>query len=291
VKHDPPLPGPVALTRIPALAGFVRYAKAHVGAGVAFALFWLPGGIAHAQAKLTAHYSLTLAGIAIGEGDWIVEIAKDNYTARSSGQFSGIWRALLGSDLSSATRGSASKGNLVPTTYEANFASDDDTDEVTMTFRDGGVAEFKTKPAIPDAPDRIPVTAAQLRGAVDPLTAGLVSDPKARDVLAAASCQRTLPIFDGNHRFDMALSFKRMENIKTEKGYQGPAIVCAMAYRPIAGYSPSAFRVKYLQKNRDMEMWFAPIAGARMLAMIRISIPTIFGTAMLSATRFESAVQ
>jgi hypothetical protein len=62
-----------------------------------------------------------------------------------------------------------------------------------------------------------------------------------------------------------------------------------MAYRPVAGYSPSSFRVKYLQKNRDMEIWFAPVAGARALAMIRILIPTTLGTALLKATRFESA--
>jgi hypothetical protein len=114
--------------------------------------------------------------------------------------------------------------------------------------------------------------------------------PGTRDLLAPAVCQRTLPIFDGSQRYDLALSFKRMENISIEKGYQGPVVVCAMAYQPVAGYSPSSFRVNYLKKNRDMEMWFAPVAGARLLAMIRISIPTTLGTALLKATQFETAV-
>jgi hypothetical protein len=64
-----------------------------------------------------------------------------------------------------------------------------------------------------------------------------------------------------------------------------------MAYRPIAGYRPGAFRVEYLQNNRDMEIWFAPIAGTRVVAVIRISVPTTFGTAALAATRFETANQ
>jgi hypothetical protein len=113
--------------------------------------------------------------------------------------------------------------------------------------------------------------------------------PKSEDVLAPAACRRTLPIFDGSQRFDMVLSFKRMDNVKAETGYRGPAVVCAMTYRPVAGYTPGAFRVGYLQKNRDMEMWFAPIAGTRLLAVVRISIPTMLGTAVLRATQFTAA--
>ena len=40
-----------------------------------------------------------------------------------------------------------------------------------------------------------------------------------------------------------------------------------------------------------MEMWLAPVAGTRFLAMIRIAISTTMGTAALSATRFEGAVR
>ena len=86
------------------------------------------------------------------------------------------------------------------------------------------------------------------------------------------------------------LSFKRTENVSVENGYQGPAAVCAMGYQPIGGYSPGSFRVEYLMKNRDMEIWFAPVAGTRLLAMIRILIPTTLGNALLKAVRFESAV-
>ena len=255
----------------------------------ATALMWMPGGFARAQTKLTARYTLSMADIAIGEGDWAVEIGKDRYTAQSSGHFFGLWRAMLGSDVSAASRGTASQGRLVPTSYLANFASDDDINDVRMMFRDGAVSELETKPPIPAGTDRIPLTAALLRGVVDPLTAGLMPAPVAGDVLSPASCQRTLPIFDGSHRFDMALSFKRMDTVKADTGYRGPAIVCAMTYRPVAGYTPGAFRVNYLKANHDMEMWFAPIAGTRTLAVIRISIPTMLGTAVLKATRFESA--
>jgi hypothetical protein len=254
----------------------------------AFALFWLGCADAHAQSKLAAHYVLSLAGITIGGGDWTVEIGKDRYMAKSDGELLGIWRVILGSDIKAITNGSIARGRFMPANYGANFAWDDDIDDVKMQFRDGAVSEREVKPTIALEPDRVPL--ASLQGVIDPLTAGLVQMPGTTDVLAPAVCQRTLPIFDGSQRYDLALSFKRMDDISIENGYHGPAVVCTMAYRPVAGYSPSSFRVRYLQKNRAIEIWFAPIAGSRLLAMIRIVIPTTLGTALLKATRFEGGV-
>jgi hypothetical protein len=263
----------------------------------AFTLFWPDGANAQAQAqlqaqpKLNAHYVLSLAAITIGGGDWKVEIGKDRYVAKSDGELLGIWRVILGSDITAVAHGSVSQGRLIPADYAANFAWDDEIEDVKMQFRDGGVGELEVKPTIPAGGDRIPLAPERLHGVIDPLTAGLISMAGTKDnLLSPATCQRTLPIFDGSQRYDLALSFKRMDMISTEKGYQGPVVVCAMAYQPVAGYSPGSFRVNYLKKNRDMEMWFAPVAGVRLLAMIRISIPTTLGTALLKATQFESAV-
>lgn len=275
LRRDPPLPVQAAYAAIVAAA----------------ALVWLPVGLANAQSTLTARYRLSIAGIGIGQGDWSVDIDKDRYTAKSSGQLVGIWRLLLGPDISAATHGTASQGHLIPASYVANFSSDDDIDDVRMMFRDGSVSEVEAKPPIPAAPDRVPVTAADLRGAVDPLTAGLIQMPGKGDVLAPAACQHTLPVFDGTHRFDMALSFKRMDTIKAETGYQGPVVVCGMSYRPVAGYNADAFKVNYIKRTRDMEIWFAPIAGSRLLAMSRIVIPTMLGNAVLAASQFEGTTR
>jgi Protein of unknown function (DUF3108) len=271
--------------------GSSRPAPASCAAIVAaLALLCPPCGSAQAQ-SLTARYRLALAGIEIGAGDWSVDIDKDRYTAKSSGQLFGMWRVLLGPDISATTHGSFSQGRLAPTSYVANFSSDDTTEDVRMMLRDGVVSEVEAKPPVPASPDRVPIAAADLRGAIDPLTAGLIAMPGSGDMLAPAACQRTLPIFDGTHRFDMVMTFKRIDKIKAETGYQGPGIVCGMIYRPLAGYNTGAFRINYLKKVRDMEMWFAPIAGTRVLAMFRISMPTMLGIAVLGATRFESAVR
>jgi hypothetical protein len=239
-------------------------------------------GPARAQSQLTAHYALSLAGFTIGEGEWGVDVGKDRYKAASSGRFVGVWRLILGGDIFAATYGTMARAHLAPAGYTANFSSDEDVVDVRMVFQNGVVSAFETKPPPPAVPEGIPVSPAHLRGAIDPLTAGLIPMSESAEALTPAVCQHTLPIFDGSHRFDVALSFKRVDNVKATAGYEGAAVVCAMTYRPIAGYRPGAFRVEYLQKNRDMEIWFAPIAATRLVAVVRIAIPTTFGTAVLA---------
>ena len=85
-------------------------------------------------------------------------------------------------------------------------------------------------------------------------------------------------------RYDLKLDFKRMETVKAEKGYHGPAVVCAIYFTPVAGYIPDRPVIKYLAAQRNIEIAFVPIAGTRILVPFRMMIPTPLGTAMLEAT-------
>ena len=59
-------------------------------------------------------------------------------------------------------------------------------------------------------------------------------------------------------------------------------------FTPVAGYIPSRAAIKYLAKQRDMEVWLAPIAGTRVLVPFRAQGPTPIGQAMLEAYEFVS---
>ena len=72
-------------------------------------------------------------------------------------------------------------------------------------------------------------------------------------------------LFDGRLRYDLKLAYKHMDSVKPDKGYQGPAVVCAIYFVPIAGYIPDRPVIKYLAAQRNMEIAFAPIAGTRIL--------------------------
>jgi hypothetical protein len=71
--------------------------------GIAALAMPLCCGPALAQSKLTARYALSLAGLAIGEDEWTVDLGKDRYASQSSGRFFGVWRVILGSDISAST--------------------------------------------------------------------------------------------------------------------------------------------------------------------------------------------
>jgi len=134
--------------------------------------------------------------------------------------------------------------------------------------------------------DRIPVTDAQRRGVFDPMTASLLRVPGTGDPVSAEACHAGAPIFDGRMRYDLKLDFKRMEMVKADKGYHGPAVVCAVYFSPVAGYIPDRPVIKYLAAQRDIEITFAPVAGTRILVPFRLRVPTPLGMAMLEASQF-----
>ena len=105
------------------------------------------------------------------------------------------------------------------------------------------------------------VTEAQRRGVFDPMTGSMLHVAGTGELLSPDSCRTGAAIFDGRMRYDLKLDFKRMETVKAEKGYHGPALVCAIYFSPVAGYIPDRPVIKYLAAQRNIEIAFAPIAG------------------------------
>jgi hypothetical protein len=243
---------------------------------------------AAAQVRLEARYSATIAGIPIGSGTWAIDINDTQYTAAVSGATTGILRAFTGGQGNATARGTLSGGRLLSSIYAATITSRKKADSIRITIANGNVKDFKVDPPADEDPERVPITEASQRGVLDPMTASLVRMPGSGDLLAPEACQRTLEVFDGRLRYDMQFAFKRVERVKAGKGYAGPVVVCAVYFSPVAGYIPSRSSIKYLSKQRDMEVWLAPIAGTRVLVPYRAQGPTPIGQAILEAFEFVS---
>lgn len=258
--------------------------------GVA-AVALLAAAPALAQGRLDARYAVTLAGVPIGKGAWVVDIADDQFTAAASGTTAGLLRVLSSGQGSGASRGYIVGGNPVPASFAASITADKKTEEIRMTLGAGDVKDFAiTPPAKPD-PERIPVTDVHRHGVSDPMTGSLVRVPGTGNPVVAAACERTTAIFDGRMRYNLQFTYKRMEHVKAEKGYEGPAVVCSVYFVPVAGYVPTRSAIKYLAKQRDMEVWLAPVAATRVLVPFRVSIPTPIGLGVMQATQFVSVAQ
>jgi hypothetical protein len=248
-------------------------------------------GCSFAQGKLDARYTVTLGGLPVGRGTWAIVISDDHFTATASGGTAGLMRIFTSGQGQSTARGSISGGQLFASSYESSIFTDKKYDEVRMVMSAGTVKRHVADPPTVPSPDRVPITETHKRNVADPMTASIYRVPGNGDTVVPQACQRTLAIFDGRMRYDLRLSFKRMEQVKSEKGYEGTAVVCAVTFSPIAGHVPERTALKYLAELRDMEMWLAPIAGTRVVVPYRASIPTPIGLGVLQATQFVSVPQ
>jgi hypothetical protein len=246
------------------------------------------GSRAHAQGKLEARYSATLGGMSFGKGAWTIDVRDDQFTAAISGATSGVLRLFASGQGTSAARGSVSNGQLVASSYASSIHTETKYDEVRMVLNGGTVKEYVAEPPVLPSPDRVPITDAHRRGVLDPMTASLIRVPGNGGTFSPEACQRKLAIFDGRMRYDLTFAFKRLDKVKSEKGYQGTVVVCAVYFSPVAGHVPERPVIKYLVDLREAEVWLAPIAGTRLMVPYRISVPTPFGVGLLQATQFIS---
>jgi hypothetical protein len=243
---------------------------------------------ARAQGKLDATYAVTLSGVPIGKGSWSIDVSDDQFTATASGGTSGLLRVFASGQGNSAAHGGVSGGQPISSTYTSSIISDNRSDQVRILFSGGAVKEYLADPPTIPSPDRVPLTEAHRKGVLDPMTASLIRVSGNGDTFVPEACQRTLPVFDGRMRYDLQLVFKRLDKVKSERGYQGTVVVCAVYFSPIAGHVPERSTIKYLVAQRDMEVWLAPIAGTRLMVPYRASVPTPIGMGVLQANQFVS---
>jgi hypothetical protein len=246
----------------------------------------LSGMSAYAQSRLKAHYAISMTGVSFGQIVWLVTIGDERYTASANGKASGVLSVLVNGEGSVDTRGNIDDGRLVPRFFTSDITDDEGKSELRMIFDDGFVKELIAH-GPPPRPDRVPVTEAHRHGVSDPLTAMLMTG--GADAFASENCNRVLSIFDGWRRYDLALSFKRVDKIAIERGYSGFVLVCGVVLQPIAGYRADSMLVKYVARRRDMELWFAPIAGTSIMAPIRVLMPTLIGQLEILADQFDVA--
>jgi hypothetical protein len=74
-----------------------------------------------------------------------------------------------------------------------------------------------------------------------------------------------------------------------KSGYSGPVLVCNARYVPIAGHRSTRPSTKFMEDNKDMQVWLAPIQGTRMLVPLRIAVRTMIGMSIVEASHWALA--
>ena len=243
---------------------------------------------AAADGQLEAKYALSLAGIEVGRAEVTVNATDAGYDILGTGRVTGVLRAISSGKGSVAARGGLTAGKSIPRLFVVSARADGKDEIIKFAITDSGVKDLDVTPPPKPYPDRIEVTDAHLVNVTDPLTGAFVSVPGKADMLSAAACDRTVPVFDGRQRYDIVLSFSRVEDVAIEKGFAGKAVVCQVRYVPVAGHRPTRSTVKYMQENKDMTVWLVPIAGTRLMAPFKVQVATLVGTVLFEATSFKT---
>jgi hypothetical protein len=240
---------------------------------------------ADAQAKFDARYTLSMTGVPIGKLTWQTQLGTADYTTSANGRVSGFLSLLVTGEGNVTVKGQIKDGRPQPASFVSAVVREDEKVNVQIAFDGARVRDLKVEEPPPEA-DRVPIVEAHKVGVIDPLSAFLI--PASADPTAREGCERTLSMFDGRRRYDLALSFKRTDMIRGEKDKRVAVLVCAIKFMPMSGHRASSPLVKFLAEGRDIEVWLVPVTGTRFLAPVRLSVASLMGNMVLQADQFET---
>lgn len=241
---------------------------------------------AHAE-TVKARYSVSLIGLHIGEASAEGRIESAHYKVDLNAHLTGVASWIAHVKMALVSSGMIRRGEVLPSAYATTSANSHIVRTLRMSLAAGDVKAVQISPPFEDTEGRVPVTAANKRNVLDPMSALIMAVPPGKSLVGPAACDRTLPIYDGVVRFDLAMSYRGTRNVAV-KGYSGPVSVCAVRYRPISGHKIDSQSTRFMAQNRDIEVWLAPVEPAHIVVPFRVTLKTLAGIAEIQATEFRT---
>ncbi len=240
--------------------------------------------------ELRATYRVFLIGLPIGVANVDAKLTPTSYAIDASARLSGLATLVSRARGASTGEGRIVDNHVVPASFATTASDAAMTRTIRMSLAANAVTGVDISPPFQERPDRVPLSDKDTRGIVDPVGAFVVPAPAKGPLVGPAACDRTIPVFDGYTRFDVSLSYVGQRDVSA-KGYKGPVAVCAVRYVPIAGHRRDRPGTKFMADNKDLEVWLAPIDGARVLMPFRVSVRTMIGTTVIEASEFAVAAK
>lgn len=239
--------------------------------------------------RVVAKYDAGLAGINLGEFKMIASFAGTAYEVKAHGKFSLLGGLVFKASGETTSSGTLTDAKLQPARFGFVYEGGKKRERRRMSFARGAVSKVSIVPRKKRNPRAVPVTAEQLQGVLDPLTAAFLSVRSDTPLSSSAVCNRTIPVFDGKQRFDITLSPKRSETLRSgaPKGISRRAAVCRVRYRPIAGHRPDHRGVQFMKSTNEIEVWLVRVSGTELYLPYKILVPTAWGSGRITLTRLK----
>jgi hypothetical protein len=239
--------------------------------------------------QIIASYRVYFAGFHFGDAHLTMALRGSEYQMNGEGRFSVLGGLISDFRGTTTSSGKIAKIGPKPSKYTLSYSVGDKRGDLRVSFGGGAVTEILVSPKNHPHPRDIPVTKEQLEGVLDPMTGAFL---RARPDLPNADlkvCDETIPVFDGERRFDIRLTPKRRVQVesKAPNGYSGFAAVCEVKFVPISGYRPDDSAIEYMAHRDQIEIWLVPLPTTVFYVPYRISVPTGFGSGSAELTSFQ----
>jgi Protein of unknown function (DUF3108) len=250
-----------------------------------------PGDSAYAESsirsanRIAAVYRVDLAG----DFRLTTVFRGTDYEMQGEGRFSVLEGLLFEWRGTTASRGKFAGSIPEPAMYALNFVGGDKSQRLRMTFDGGAVTEISRVPKKRPNPHVIPTTKEQLEGVLDPMTAAFLYARSENPNGDLKVCDQTVPVFDGEQRFNLILKPKRTAKLdkNASTSYSGFAAVCGVKFIPISGHRLDNPGIKPLLETNEFEVWLVSLPGTEMYVFYRIVLPTLVGYGSATSTSFE----
>lgn len=242
------------------------------------------------EAKVYAVYDITFNGFRLGKFKLHSDINDRRYAMKADSKFSLLsgllfeWKGFVES------HGAMKGGDPKPAAYSFQSDVNGKVERLNIKFARNAVDQVVSHPPHRPSSKRVPLREEHLHNVVDPMSAlMLLTKSDGRKVSGKEVCNRQLAVFDGEQRFNLTLSYKKLERLEksANNGFSGPAYVCRVKYRPLAGHKPSKSSIQFMAETNDIEVWLVPVHKAKMYMPYRIVLPTVAGYATATSSVFQ----
>ncbi|MCE1237225.1 MAG: DUF3108 domain-containing protein [Hyphomicrobiales bacterium] len=258
-------------------------------AASALALICAAAAPAAAGATVEATYAATLAGFPVGSGTLTFTTAESgDWRAELAAQVRGLAQVVANRQATATASGRVAARSRQSKDYDLRIDGGPEPNHVDMSFSGANVNSVSaTELHFRGWDQRIPLKPEHKRGVIDPLAAFVLPVVAGQDPMAQSNCDQTAHVFDGRVRYDLRMTYGTRMEVQGKQGYSGPALVCAVAYRPIAGYRPLTPEEEKFERNLEFSIWFVPAGDARMMIPYKVVVGTPVGLLQVYAHAFQ----
>lgn len=236
--------------------------------------------------RIAVGYRIDLDNFNLGSFRFNASLKGSDYRVQGAGHFSILGGLLYDLRTTTASSGKVTSAGPEPAAYMLSYVGGGDSGQLRMSFDSGAITTLSIIPRRERDLREIPVTKNQLTGVLDPIAAAFFHAHSNDPTGDLKVCDQTVPVFDGEWRYDLVLAPKRKAAVRKQatSGYASYAVVCKVRFKPISGYAPDDPNIKVMSYTDDIEVWLVPLSGTDMYVPYHLRLPTDSGLVSVTST-------